>query len=453
MANNWTTYTLGDIASLSYGKMPKKELLGQGEYITYSGYKYIEKYPEKNVSKGDVIVVARGVGGTGDVKLVEKDSYLTNLSIKISLDNSKVLNEFFYYLFFQNTLRYLDSGSAQSQITIADLSKLQFKAPDLSEQREILKNLTTLDSKVSINRNTNQTLEQMAQAMFKSWFVDFDPVFDNALASGMAVNDFPEALQKKAEQRQQVQQQIANGELDAKPLPENIRQLFPSEFEQTHVPSIGINGWIPKGWRYSELSELIGVKHGYAYKGEFFSDEPTHDILLTPGNVAVGGGFKGDKLKFYSGPLLEDYIFIKGDMYITMTDLSKAGDTLGFPALVPSIDGLTFHHNQRLGKVEFKSIKQFGAEFIYRCLCSREYRSYIVASATGTTVKHTSPTKILKHKVVNSGGVIEPIFDNYVKNFTAKKELNNSNSIDLAKTRDYLLPKLISGEISINNIQ
>ncbi|MGS1806047.1 restriction endonuclease subunit S [Escherichia coli] len=134
MGSKWCIYRLGDIAEFSYGKMPKKEFVGTGDYVIFSGYKYTESYPEKNTSAGELIVVARGVGGTGDVKITTRDCYLTNLSIKINLDETKVRKEYFYYLFLQSNLRYLDSGSAQSQITINDLANVEISAPSLNVQ-------------------------------------------------------------------------------------------------------------------------------------------------------------------------------------------------------------------------------------------------------------------------------------------------------------------------------
>ena len=97
MTGKWNDFTLGEIASFAYGKMPKSNILTVGAYPTFSGYKYQYKYPEYNCDKGDVIVVARGVGGTGDVKIVRERCYLTNLSIKITLDSERVDNLYFYY--------------------------------------------------------------------------------------------------------------------------------------------------------------------------------------------------------------------------------------------------------------------------------------------------------------------------------------------------------------------
>ncbi|MEQ1600818.1 MAG: restriction endonuclease subunit S [Methylophilaceae bacterium] len=170
--SEWQDFTFGDIAEFSYGTMPKQEKLGKGEYPTFSGYKYQYKYPEFNCDKDDLIVVARGVGGTGDVKIVREKCYLTNLSIKIKANNSILDNKFFYYSFAQETLRYLDSGSAQSQITINDLSKIVLNLPTVQEQKAIASVLSSLDDKIDLLHRQNTTLERMAETLFRQWFIE-----------------------------------------------------------------------------------------------------------------------------------------------------------------------------------------------------------------------------------------------------------------------------------------
>ena len=170
--SDWKEYKLGEIATFSYGRLPNKSLLGNGPYTTYSGYKYQELYPEYNCNEGDVILVARGVGGTGDVKLTTQKCYLTNLSIKIDLDNDIVLNKFFYYIYQIENLRYLDSGSAQSQITIQDLSNVSIEVPSIFQQKEILSILSSLDDKIDLLNRENATLEAMAETLFRQWFIE-----------------------------------------------------------------------------------------------------------------------------------------------------------------------------------------------------------------------------------------------------------------------------------------
>jgi len=152
------------------------------------------------------------------------------------------------------------------------------------------------------------------------------------------------------------------------------------------------------GWKTYTLGELIDIKHGFAFQGEFFRDEPPGDILLTPGNFAIGGGFKSDKFKYYVGPVPDDFVLEEGDLLITMTDLSKDADTLGYPAIVPKPKGTRYLHNQRLGKVLIQDNNLLRKDFIYYLLCTRGYRHEVLSSATGTTVKHTSPTRIMVFK-------------------------------------------------------
>jgi type I restriction enzyme S subunit len=151
-------------------------------------------------------------------------------------------------------------------------------------------------------------------------------------------------------------------------------------------------------WKETSLAAVMDVKHGYAFPGENIRDEPPGDILLTPGNFAIGGGFKGDKFKYFDGEVPEDYVLKEGELVLTMTDLSKQADTLGYPAIVPKPRGPRFLHNQRLGKVLIKRGAELDRGFLFYLLRTAEYRNEVLASATGTTVKHTSPGRILAHK-------------------------------------------------------
>ena len=151
------------------------------------------------------------------------------------------------------------------------------------------------------------------------------------------------------------------------------------------------------GWCDVTLGDLVEIKHGYAFKGTNIHDFPkgSSDVLLTPGNFAVGGGFKADKFKYYDGPVPDQFVLNKGDLVVTMTDLSKLSDTLGYPALVPECsEDLRYLHNQRLGKISLKGTGEVDTRYLYYVMCTTEYRDEVLASATGTTVKHTSPERI-----------------------------------------------------------
>ena len=174
-----------------------------------------------------------------------------------------------------------------------------------------------------------------------------------------------------------------------------LPESFHREIERDYVVvQEGTEQPVPGEWREVTLGNLIDIKHGFAFKGSSIHDDPQGDILLTPGNFAIGGGFKGDKIKYYDGHIPEEFVLGEGDLLVSMTDLSKQSDSLGYPALVPSRpDGRRYLHNQRLGKISLKRTGEAFARYLYYILCSTEYRSEILASATGTTVKHTLPRK------------------------------------------------------------
>lgn len=142
-----------------------------------------------------------------------------------------------------------------------------------------------------------------------------------------------------------------------------------------------------------KLGDLFRIKHGFAFKGEFFSD--TGDlILLTPGNFEPHGGLKlkGEKEKFYSGDFPKEYLLSKGDLLIVMTDLTQEARILGSPAFIK--DDNRFLHNQRLGKVVEVKSDLIDLPFLFYLFNSNQVRGQIKGSATGATVRHTSPERI-----------------------------------------------------------
>ena len=183
-----TDIKFGEFATFKYGKMPIKTKIKEvGQYPIFSGYRNVGYYDEFNVQKGQLIIVARGVGGTGDVKLTEEPCFLTNLSIAADIDSRIASPKFLYYYFSQKGLRYLDSGSAQSQITISDLEKVIIQLPPLEDQLRIESCLGVLDDKIRENEAINHNLQQQAQALYHQMFCSAShPDWRNGVLSDIA---------------------------------------------------------------------------------------------------------------------------------------------------------------------------------------------------------------------------------------------------------------------------
>jgi len=145
-----------------------------------------------------------------------------------------------------------------------------------------------------------------------------------------------------------------------------------------------------KSWEMKKLSEVISIKHGFAFKSEFFANSGKY-VLLTPGNFYEEGGYKdrGEKQKYYIGTFPNEYLLKKGNLLVAMTE--QAPGLLGSPIIIPKSD--VFLHNQRLGLLKFDN-KNVNTEFMFHLFNFPGVRNIIQSTATGTKVQHTSPTKI-----------------------------------------------------------
>jgi type I restriction enzyme S subunit len=149
-------------------------------------------------------------------------------------------------------------------------------------------------------------------------------------------------------------------------------------------------GEIPESWDVMKLGDLIDIKHGYAFKSKYFIG--FGDIVLTPGNFLIEGGlYWGEKTKFTSEVHPAEFLFDPGDLVAVMTDLTPSTKLLGAPAFIP--EGKRILHNQRIGKILLKNnITSKG--FLYWVFNSETFRKHMAITATGSTVRHTSPSRI-----------------------------------------------------------
>lgn len=315
------------------------------------------------------------------------------------------------------------TGTTVSNVRIPVLKALQIPRYPKFEA-DIAKHLSALAHRIELNRQTNQTLEQMAQALFKSWFVDFDPVIDNALAAG---NDIPDALQHKAELRLQAQQLP-----DFRPLPDDIRALFPNEFEQTPEPKIGVNGCIPKGWRAGKLFSLAK-----------FTSSSTVGVDLTVDNYISTENMlsnKGGVTKASSVPEIK-----KVPAY-------KPGDIL-ISNIRPYFQKIWFSNasggrsNDVLG---IEAIEKECKEFLFNLLYQDAFFDFMMTTSKGSKMPRGDKKAIMDWAVVIPPNELKKFFSNFVKDYFRVIPVRNKEIKELEKIRDILLPKLISGELTLN---
>lgn len=204
------------------------------------------------------------------------------------------------------------------------------------------------------------------------------------------------------------------------------------------------------------LRDYIIIKHGYAFKGQNISTIDNNVVLVTPVNFAIGGGFKEDKCKYFDAEYPDDYVLKADDLIVTMTDLSKAIDTLGYSALVP--DGKSkrvYLHNQRIGLVTINS-NELNKHYIYWFMRSSYYQKMIAATSTGSTVHHTSPDRILDIEIelpkLEKQNKIAAFLDNIENLIQLNVEINNNLERQARAIFDTIFPSISNGENTIGDI-
>ncbi|BEM85328.1 hypothetical protein SME41J_46520 [Serratia marcescens] len=181
-------------------------------------------------------------------------------------------------------------------------------------------------------------------------------------------------------------------------------------------------------WPIEKLKGKINIKHGFPFKGEFFSEQKTEFIVLTPGNFHESGGFKRQpgKEKFYTGEFPEEYIHSKGDIIVAMTE--QAAGLLGSCARVPE-SGL-YLHNQRLGLIKTNP-QYLLKDYVYYLFRTNMVREQIRLTSSGSKVKHTSPERIYDVKVPLPDVKEQQKIVDFLDVIEEKLELNNRINTEL----------------------
>ncbi|WP_312140546.1 restriction endonuclease subunit S [Pantoea septica] len=379
------------------------------------------------LSDGDVLIAMTGQGSVGRVGRLTKPKgtkLLLNQRVgKFIPKKTVACLDYIYYVIssekYENILFNAASGSGQPNLSPAIIKAIQIPFIPLKDQIVVSQILTKLDNKITLNRQINQTLEQMAQALFKSWFVDFDPVVDNALDAGFFEQDleFSDELLRRAETRKKVRESA-----DFKALPENIRQLFPATFEECAEPSLGLGGWVPEGWGTLTLSEISKIASG--------KRPPTKGALKTkeePVPVWGGNGIKW----FTDRPLSTDRYVITG----------RVG-TLG---TVYKVNGPSWASDNAL---TIRPLRNEYFEFVYQVLSNFDIDS-LNSGSTQPLVTQTALGNI--QLVFPSNTVLFGQFQKHIDTYDKKTAVNCTEVETLTNLRDTLLPKLISGELRLSH--
>lgn len=338
-----------------------------------------------------------------------------------SKDNNVLNDKFLYYVlsdenFINHSIRTA-KGTKMPRGDKSALMNFELDLPPLPTQKKIAHILSTLDDKIELNRKMNQTLESMASAIFKSWFVDFDPV--HAKLTCKDENDL-ETIAKELG------------------MSKAILDFFPNEFEESEL------GMIPKGWEVTELSRICKIQSGYAFKSAWWQDTGVKVIKIK--------NIDGNKVNTLDCECVSEEIATKnsnfklssGDLLIAMT-----GATVGKVGVIYASDE-EYLLNQRVGR--FQPIKYYD-EYVKIFASSSKFFESIQGQAQGSAQPNISAREIESVKIVKPNDEIMKAFSLLVNPFFSKILEHQGEIQTLEKTRDTLLPKLLSGEIDVSELE
>ena len=393
---------------------------GEFAYVTEAKAKSLEA---NTARPGDIVFTQRGtLGQVSIVPLGPHDRYVVSQSqMKLTVNRALADPLFFYYVFSTSAQRdYIRQHAIQTGVphtNLGILRKTPLPLPSLSEQRAIARILGTLDDKIELNRRVNETLEAMARALFKSWFVEFDPVRAKVEGSDPG-------------------------------LPKHIAELFPDRLINSEI------GEIPEGWKVDVLeSVLVELEVGGRPKGGISGY--TKGVPSIGAESIVGlGVFDYSKTKYVPQEFFE--AMRKGHVKSRDVLLYKDGGRPGEfePHVTMFGDGFPFPTcaiNEHVYRLRARA--ELGQIYLLLWLSSDSVMSEMRIKGTGVAIPGLNSTQVKslttlvpKREVIRAfAAIVEPII--------ARILANCNQSRTLGSLRDTLLPKLVSGELRVRQAE
>ena len=430
LADDTRSTTLGDYFTLQRGTTYKSRLLGQagpvllglasihrnggfraGNLRTYGGDcpEKLLVYPgELYVSLKDVTQSADLLGAVAKFPESRLPGRLTQDTVKLEPKHDDVPINYIHWLLRTPQYRYYCHAHATgtTNLGLPRDDFLTYPVPPLTPARcRLVEMLDALDDKIELNRRMNETLEAMARALFKSWFVDFEPV--RAKVDGAEVG-----------------------------LPHEVSQLFPDGYENSAL------GKVPRGWKVVELAELIDVnpRRPSLRKGESAPYVPMSSMPTsghTPSEVSGRPFGSGTR-------------FINGDTLVArITPCLENGKTAYVDFLKEGQVGW--------GSTEYIVLRPkpiLPSEFAYRLARSLAFRDFAIQSMTGTSGRQrVQSTALGQFLLPHPPQQIGKEFGRLIRPMIARAHMSAIESRTLAEMRDAILPRLISGEIRVQHAE
>ena len=363
-------------------------------FITEQKYRDIKK---GRIARNDILLTTRG-NGIGDAAFVTtNDKGLINAQMLIlRADNKDIYAKYLFYYITSNSLQnYIlnfASGSAQRQIPIRDLKKIPIYLPKAQAQRKIAAILSAYDELIDNNQRRIALLEKMVEEIYREWFVSL---------------------------------------------------RFP-EHEKARI----VTG-MPEEWRFDEASKFFNLAKGRSYAAEELTDDSGHMPFINLKSFNRGGGYREDGLKYYSGQYKPEQVVYQNDVVMAVTDMTQDRAVIGQVARIPALGEKGAVISLDTVKLIPKNIHK---TFLYAYMRYSGFANFIKEFANGANVLHLKPDLILQQKILISPIPLQNKFAQIVEPLYAEADMLGKANIQLGKMRAMLLPRLISGKLSVEHL-
>lgn len=400
MNSDWTPSTVGAFCPFTYGKgLPDRDRNQSGSFLVVSSAGVIGKHDKPFVHGAGIVIGRKGT--IGSLTLLEKPFWPIDTAFFIKDEPQKRDLYFTYYLLKTLGLDTMNTDSAVPGLNRENAHKLEILVPPLSSQKMIGLFARAYDQQVETLRRQNTTLEGIAQRLFRSWFVNFDPV--HAKAAGKE----PEAM---------------SAELAA---------LFPSEFEDSEM------GPIPKGWAVESLDRSITYLNGLALqKFPPLEGEAVLPVL----KIAQLRAGRTDAGSLANRKMRPEYVVMDGDIVFSWSGSLEIRIWTGGDAAL----------NQHL----FKVFSQVHPEwFCYQSTLKHLPHFRQIAASKATTMGHIQRHHLTEAKIPVAPEAVMQRFSAVFGPMQALIVQNGKLIKELEELRDHLLPRLISGKLSLESAE
>lgn len=327
---------------------------------------------------------------------------------------AKVIPDYLLYAYlgpdFQEVIRQRTiHGSTVDRIPLIEFGSFPISVPPLSVQKEVVGVLRALDDRISLLRETNATLESIAQSLYKSWFVDFDPV------------------------RAKMEGRVPEG------MDEVTAALFPDGLEESEL------GLVPRAWRCGILADLATYQNGYAFKTKDWQDKG-HPVVkignVKPGIIDISGA------SCVASSVVDELLRFKlnrGDLLVGMT--GYVGETGLVSDIQPSA-----YLNQRVGRISTRNgIEDIG--FVYCLVRHPSYKAHAEAKSHGSAQANVSGVDLMAFPTPIPSDAILRLFNGTLQQLIESVLSNHEQAQTIAALRDTLLPRLISGQLRLSDVE